>query len=61
MARERVVNGEVDAALERLLAREGVGYVHVRNTEAGCYIARVERTLRPVTGAGSPIPYNEPG
>ena len=43
VARERVVDGEVDAAIGRLLAREEVGYLHVRNTEAGCYIARVER------------------
>ena len=43
VARERVADGEVDAAIGRLLAREEVGYIHVRNTEAGCYIARVER------------------
>jgi hypothetical protein len=43
VARERVADGEVDAAIERLLAREEVGYIHVRNTQAGCYIARVER------------------
>jgi hypothetical protein len=43
VARERVTDGEVDAAIGRLLAHEGVGYLHVRNTEAGCYIARVER------------------
>lgn len=43
VARERVEDGEVDAAIERLLAAEGVGYLHVRNTQAGCYIARVER------------------
>jgi hypothetical protein len=43
VARERVADGEVDAAIERLLAREEVGYLHVRNTQAGCYIARVER------------------
>jgi Protein of unknown function (DUF1203) len=43
VARERVTDGEVDAAIGRLLARDEVGYLHVRNTEAGCYIARVER------------------
>jgi hypothetical protein len=42
VARERVTDGEVDAAIGRLLAHDGVGYLHVRNTEAGCYIARVE-------------------
>jgi hypothetical protein len=50
VARERVVNGKVDAAIGRLLAREEVGYIHVRNTEAGCYIARVER----LKGGGDP-------
>jgi hypothetical protein len=44
MARERIVDGEVDGAIERLLAQEAVRYLHVRNTEAGCYIARVERS-----------------
>ena len=48
VARERVADGEVDAAIGRLLAREEVGYIHVRNTEAGCYIARVERGIRPL-------------
>jgi hypothetical protein len=43
VARERVADGEVDAAIRRLLARSEVEYVHVRNTQAGCYIARVER------------------
>ncbi len=46
VARERVADGEVDAAIERLLARVEVGYIHVRNTQAGCYIARVERGTR---------------
>jgi hypothetical protein len=29
--------------MERLLANSEVEYVHVRNTEAGCFIALVER------------------
>jgi hypothetical protein len=41
--RERVEDGQVEAALERLLAAPEVEYVHVRNTEAGCFIALVER------------------
>jgi len=40
---QRVADGEVEPALERLLARGDVEYVHVRNTEAGCFIALVER------------------
>ncbi|HWM92041.1 MAG TPA: DUF1203 domain-containing protein [Thermoanaerobaculia bacterium] len=43
VARERVADGEVEPAIERLLAREDVEYVHVRNTEAGCFIALVGR------------------
>jgi len=42
---ERVINGEVDAAVNRLFAHPVVEYIHVRNAEAGCYIARLERTL----------------
>jgi hypothetical protein len=43
VARERVSNGEVEPAMERLLASSEIEYVHVRNTEAGCFIALVER------------------
>jgi hypothetical protein len=43
--RERVADGQVEEALERLLAHPEVEYVHVRNTEAGCFIALVERTV----------------
>jgi len=43
VARERVADGDVDRALRHLLARSEVEYVHVRNTQAGCYIARVDR------------------
>jgi hypothetical protein len=46
VARERVSpasNTEIEPALERLLGNSEVEYIHVRNTEAGCFIARVER------------------
>lgn len=43
VARERAADGDVDAAIARLLARPETEYVHVRNTEAGCFIARIER------------------
>lgn len=43
VARERPADGDVEAAIERLFANPEVRYIHVRNTEAGCYIARVER------------------
>jgi hypothetical protein len=45
VARERVTDGEVETAIERLLADPEVQYIHVRNTEAGCFIARVERVV----------------
>jgi hypothetical protein len=43
VARERVTDGDVDGATDRLFAHQAVDYIHVRNTEAGCYIARLER------------------
>jgi hypothetical protein len=33
----------VDAAVARLFAHPAIDYIHVRNSEAGCYIARLER------------------
>lgn len=42
-AQEYVADGAVDAALERLLARPEIDYVHVRDTAAGCYDLHVER------------------
>jgi hypothetical protein len=43
LAEERVVDGNVDPALGRFLADPEVRYVHVRDTEAGCYDFRIER------------------
>ena len=43
VARERVSDGDVEGAIGRLFAHAAVAYLHVRNSEAGCYIARVER------------------
>jgi hypothetical protein len=43
VARERVADGNVDGAVGRLFGNAEVEYIHVRNTEAGCYIARIER------------------
>ena len=41
--RARVTDGEADEAIEKLLANPAVRYVHVRHTEAGCFIAQVNR------------------
>ena len=43
VSEEYVANGEVEPAITRLLERNEVNYVHVRDTEAGCYDFRIER------------------
>jgi hypothetical protein len=43
VATEYVENGNVDARIEKLFAREDVDYIHVRSTIAGCYTFRIER------------------
>ena len=44
VARERTASaGDVDAAIERLLAVAAVDYVHVRSTRAGCFLCRLDR------------------
>lgn len=40
---EYVTDGDVEAAVGRLLARPEVDYIHVRDTRAGCYDTRIER------------------
>jgi hypothetical protein len=42
-ALERATGADADEVLARLLEAVGVEYVNVRNTEAGCFVARVER------------------
>lgn len=42
LAQERVRDGVVEPVIERMLELEGVRYLHVRNLDAGCFIARVE-------------------
>ena len=36
-------NGEVESLIEGLFRRDDVRYLHVRDTEAGCYDFRIER------------------
>jgi hypothetical protein len=43
VAQERIRDGVVEPAIETLLARPEVKYLHVRNLEAGCFIATIER------------------
>lgn len=47
---EYVEDGEVEAAIGRILARPEVDYIHVRDTEAGCYDLRIERAATPADG-----------
>jgi hypothetical protein len=42
IARERPAADEIESSIERLLQTSGVRYIHVRNTEAGCFIAQIE-------------------
>lgn len=42
-AQEYVTDGEVETAIERLFARPEIDYLHVRDTQAGCYDLRIER------------------
>lgn len=42
-AEERIAGSVVEDVIARLLARPDVDYLHVRDTEAGCYDLRIER------------------
>jgi Protein of unknown function (DUF1203) len=42
-AEERAAGREIEPAVASLLARGDVDYLHVRDTEAGCYDFRIER------------------
>ncbi|HZD92717.1 MAG TPA: DUF1203 domain-containing protein [Candidatus Sulfotelmatobacter sp.] len=43
LGRERPHPQEIEEAIQKCFAIAGVRYIHVRNTEAGCFIARIER------------------
>jgi len=45
LQRDRPAEPEIENAVERIFANPEVLYIHVRNTEAGCFIARIEREL----------------
>jgi uncharacterized protein DUF1203 len=48
IARERPSASDIEGTVERLLQTSGVHYIHIRNKEAGCFIA----TIQPNSGAG---------
>jgi uncharacterized protein DUF1203 len=43
LGRDRVRDQRPEDVLDRLLAAPAVEYLHVRNAEAGCFMARVDR------------------
>lgn len=43
VALERTSGGGIDGAIARLLDLPDADFVNVRNTEAGCFVARIER------------------
>jgi hypothetical protein len=40
-----IADGEPDAAIGDLLSQRAIDYIHVRDTEAGCYDFRIERVV----------------
>jgi Protein of unknown function (DUF1203) len=46
LGRERPLPHKIEEAIQKCFAIAGVRYIHVRNTEAGCFIARIERNER---------------
>ena len=42
LASEKVNAVKVDEQIENILNTEGVNFIHLRNGEAGCFIARIE-------------------
>jgi hypothetical protein len=43
VSQDRVRDGAVEAAIARMFDQATVEYIHVRNGEAGCFIAHIER------------------
>ena len=43
VAQERAGRNASDGMLQQVFERHGADYVHIRNGEAGCFMARVER------------------
>jgi hypothetical protein len=42
-AQEYITDGRVEPVIERLFARSDVDYIHVRDTDAGCFDFTIER------------------
>lgn len=62
LGRERPRPDEVEAAIQKCFAIPDVRYIHVRNTEAGCFIAQIERDQagsNPSSCGLGPLSYHE--
>ena len=46
LAQRRVVSASFEEVLEAVFGEEDIAYAHLRNAEAGCFIARVDRVTR---------------
>jgi Protein of unknown function (DUF1203) len=44
VSRTRVAPGSVESQIDTIFADEAVRFINLRNAEAGCFVARVERT-----------------
>lgn len=45
LAQKYVSERDIDRTMDELLAQPDVSYIHLRDTEAGCYDFRVDRTV----------------
>jgi hypothetical protein len=52
IAQRYVSDGVVEPELDRLLRDRGIAYIHVRDTDAGCYDFRIERMSDEADAAG---------
>jgi len=43
LAQERLRGANAEESIEKLFQQPGVEYIHVRNEEAGCFIAQIDR------------------
>jgi hypothetical protein len=42
ITREKIERDSVETQIEGILAAPTVEYIHIRNAEAGCFVARIE-------------------
>ena len=47
--RQDVVSSSVEDQIDEMLSLPGVNYVNIRNAEAGCFVARIEREAEAVS------------